>query len=190
MKKLISILTILLIGLLTINVYADDEKAIRKHPGYVNFDDIDIPGDAEETVEVYIKGPLLKLVASVTEHEDPALSKMLARLLMVRVNTFSIDSKLAKELKPKVKNIEKQLQKQNWEKIVRVKERDDLVNIYLKFDKKDRIAGLVVMAIEDDDEAVFVNIVGELDWEQISKLGKKFDIDELKDVSEKNKPDK
>ena len=76
------------------------------------------------------------------------------------------------------------------EKIVRVKERDGLVNIYLKFDKKDRIAGLVVMAVEDDDEAVFINIVGELDWKQISKLGKKFDIDELKHISENDKPKK
>jgi len=190
MKKLNAVLTILIVGLLAFSLYGDDDKTIKKHPGYVNFDTIDIPGDAEETVEVYIKGPLLKLIANITEHEDPALSKMLARLLMVRVNTFSIDSAIAKKLKPKIKNIEKQLEKQKWEKIVRVKERDELVNIYLKFDKKDRIAGLVVMAVEDNDEAVFVNIVGELDWQQISKLGKKFDIDELKDVSEENKPDK
>ena len=150
MRRVIGVLTtIILVGLQISIVYADENNDIKKHPGYVNFDEIDIPGDAEETVEVNIKGPLLKLVSMVTEKEDPALSKMLARLLMVRVNTFSIDPKIARELKPKVQKIEKQLEKQRWEKIVRVKSKDEHVNIYIKFDKKDRMAGLVVMAIED-----------------------------------------
>ena len=78
MKKLMSALAILLFGLLTMSVYADEEKEIKNHPGYVNFDEIEIPGNAEETVEVYVKGPLLKMVASFTEDEDPALAKMLA----------------------------------------------------------------------------------------------------------------
>ena len=124
MKKLMSALTILLFGLLTTQIYADEEKEIRNHPGYVNFDEIEIPGNAEETVEVYVKGPLLKMVASLTEDEDPALAKMLARLLAVKVNTFSIDPQIASELKPKVEKIEKQLEQQHWEKIVRVKGKD------------------------------------------------------------------
>ena len=180
MKKSFGVLTVfLLIGLLVTNLLAIDEKEIKKHPGYVNLDEIEIPGDAEESVEVYVKGPLLKLIAKVTEQEDPALSKMLANLLMIRVNTFSIDSQLAEELKPKVKKIEKNLEQQKWEKVVKVKERDELVNIYLKLDNKDNIVGLVVMVIEAGDEAVFVNIVGEIDWQSISKIGRKFDVEIL-----------
>ena len=188
MKKLISaLLAILLVGLITVNVQAADDKEIKKHPGYVNFNEIDIPGDAEETVEVYIKGPLLKLIASVTEKEEPGLAQMMAKLLLIRVNTFSIDPQIAKKLKPKIKKIEKDLEKQNWEKVVRVKERDELVNIYLKLDKN-KIVGLVVMAIEYNDEAVFVNIVGETDWEAISKIGRKFKIDKLEDLGDEEKP--
>ena len=189
MKKLITVLVVVLLTCFIFsNVMANDDEKIKKHPGYVDFDKIKIPKDAEESVEVYVRGPLLKLVAAVTEKEDPALSKMLEKMLLIRVNTFSIDDKMAQDLKTKVDAIDKQLEKQNWEKVVRVKERHERVNIYIKFDKKDRMAGLVIMAIEDKDEAVFVNIVGELDWTQISKLGDKFDIDELDGLSDEKKP--
>jgi hypothetical protein len=189
MKKLLSVL-ILLFFCLTLfsNVIADDDEKIKKHPGYVDFDKIEIPKDAEESVEVYVRGPLLKLVAAVTEKEDPALAKMLEKMLLIRVNTFSIDDKISKDLKSKVEDINKQLEKQKWEKIVKVKDKGERVNVYMKFDKNDQMAGLVVMAIEDNDEAVFVNIVGELDWSQISKLGHKFDIDELDGFSDEKKP--
>jgi len=191
MKKLnITVIFFLSFALSATFLFADEDKEIKKHPGYVNFDEIEIPGDAEETVEVYIRGPLLRLIAKATEHEDPGLSEILSKLLLIRVNTFSIDSDDASKLKSKISKIEKELEKQKWEKVVRVKEREELVNVYMKLDNKDQIVGLVVMAIEEDDEAVFVNIVGETDWEAIGKIGHKFDIDEFDYFSEYDSPRK
>ena len=141
-------------------------------------------------VEVYVKGPLLKLIARATEDDDPGLADVLSKLLMIRVNTFSIDRDLAGKLKPKINKIEDRLKDQKWERPVRVKDREDLVYIFIKVDNKDRIVGVVVMAIEDDDEAVFVNIVGETDWRSIRKIGRKFDIDELEDLDENELPQK
>ncbi len=187
-RNICLIVLLLLVGLLLTSAQAQDDKELKKHPGYVDFEDIDIPGDAEETVEVYVRGPLLKLVAQASQGEDPALSKLLSKLLLVKVNTFSIDSQTAQELKQKITKIESELQKKNWEKVVRVKERDELVNVYLKMDN-DRVVGLVVMAIEEEDEAVFVNIVGEIDLDSIGKLGQKFDIPKLDSLRVEEKGD-
>jgi hypothetical protein len=186
MKKInfLIILLYLIVSLPITALIADEDKEIKDHPGYVNFDEIEIPGDAEETVEVYVKGPLLKLLAKASEDDDPGLADVLSKLLMVRINTFSIDHDLADKLKPKINKIEDKLKDQKWEKVVRVKDRYDLVNIFIKVDNQDRIVGVVVMAIEDEDEAVFVNIVGETDWRSIRKIGRKFDIDELEDLDE------
>lgn len=183
-KKTFLIIIFLTFSLPITALIADADKEIKKHPGYVNFDEIEIPGDAEETVEVYVKGPLLKLIARVTEDDDPALADVLSKLLMIRVNTFSIDRDLADKLKPKINKIEDRLKDQKWEKVVRVKDRHELVNIFIKLDNQERIVGVVVMAIEDEDEAVFVNIVGETDWRSLYKIGRKFDIDELEDLDE------
>jgi len=183
MKKTLYLFTcVLSLCLLVSVVKAGDDDEIKKHPGYVDFSSIDIPGDAEETVEISIKGPVLKFVANITRDEDRSLSRVLAQLLLIRVNTFSLDHSDTKNLHNNIKKVESKLEKDKWEKIVRVSKRDERVNIYVKMNKKDRIEGLVVMVIDDDDEAVFINIVGEADWETLDKIGRKFDIDELEDL--------
>jgi len=183
-----STMVVFLILLFSINlVHAADSDKIRNHPGYVNFDNIDIPEDCEETVEVYLQGPILKVVAAVTESEDPALSNMLEDLLLIRVNSFSLDTKNLAKITSRIKKIEKELKQQNWQKIVRVKDKKDRAQIYLKTDSNDRFAGLVVMAIEDSKEVVLVNIVGTIDLNQISKLGKKLDIKELEKINPSQK---
>jgi len=179
MKKLICVAVLLpLLVMFFAPVQAQEDEEIKKHPGYINFDDINIPDDAEESVEVYVRGPLLKLVAHATKREDPALSDLLTKLLLVRVNTFSIERGEINTLSQKINKIESSLGDKKWEKVARVKERDDLVNVYMKMDDE-KIVGLVVMAIEEDKEAVFVNIVGEIDMDAIGKLGRKFDIPTL-----------
>ena len=46
------------------------------------------------------------------------------------------------------------------------------------------IAGMVVMVVSpEDDETVFVNIVGQIDPEQIGRIGRKFDIDPLDEMT-------
>jgi hypothetical protein len=124
-------------------------------------------------------------VAKATDREDPALSDLLSKLLLVRVNTFSLDHAIGEDLKQKILKIESELNKKKWEKVVRVKERDELANVYLKM-QNDEIVGLVVMAIEQGQEAVFVNIVGEIDMDAIGRLGRKFDVPHLEDLEEED----
>jgi len=140
MKKIACLLLgLLMVSLASHSLLAADDKDIKKHPGYVNFDAIDMPKDAEETVEVYLRGPLLTLISKASKREDPGLAKILSKLQLIRVNTFSIDSHTKQQIEPTILKIERDLQKQKWQKIVRVKEPDELVNIYLKMDNRDRI---------------------------------------------------
>ena len=47
----------------------------------------------------------------------------------------------------------------------------------------DTLTGLAVMGIEnDDDNAIFINIVGEIDPEQLGRLSEKFNIPELDNI--------
>ena len=185
MKAKATMLSVLVL-LLGISILQADENAeLRKHPGYVDFSKIQILGEAEESVEVFLQSPILKLVAAVTGEQDPELARMLKNLLLVRVNSFKLHTEETAKILPEINRIEKKLNEQNWQKIVRVvKDKQDRANIYLKVDDNDRIAGLVVMAIDDDNEAVFVNIVGNIDMNQVSKLGKKFKINELERINE------
>ncbi|OQX85870.1 hypothetical protein B6D60_07125 [candidate division KSB1 bacterium 4484_87] len=181
LKRLTAFLVIIFI-VTQIPCFAADENQYKKHPGYVDFSKIQIPRDAEETVEVFLQSPILKIVAAVTESKDQALAKMLENLLLIRVNTFKLHPTETAKIVTEINRIENMLHKQKWEKIVRVKDKKDRANIFLKIDDNNRIAGLVVMAIDDDNEAVFVNIVGNIDMDQVAKVGKKFKIEGLEEI--------
>jgi len=60
-----------------------------------------------------------------------------------------------------------------------VSEDDEMVYVYLMPSKEyEYLEGIVVIVI-DDDEAVFVNIVGEIHPDDVDNLGEFLDIDEL-----------
>ncbi|MDZ7294663.1 MAG: DUF4252 domain-containing protein, partial [candidate division KSB1 bacterium] len=154
---------------------AQEDEELKKHPGYVDFSQLPIPTEGEELVEVYIRGPLLRLVAKAAGDEEEGLARMLSKLLLVRVNTFGTDSATALALRPQIAKIEQELARKQWEKVVRAKDRrGETAHVYMKM-QGEKILGLLVMAVEPGGEAAFVNIVGEIDMEAIGKLGKKFD---------------
>ena len=188
MKKLTFLLIFAtFIGCCFYSALAQKNENYKKHPGYVDFGDFGDFKDEEETVEVFIKGPLLKFVSKATAHEDPALSQLLDNLLLIKVNVFSIEKNQTQKVKSIINKVSKKLNSKDWERMVRVKETDEQVDVYTHFDKNYELSGLVVMAVEEGDEAVFVNIVGKIDPEQLGKLSSKFNIPKLDSVNIEHK---
>ncbi|MBD3287582.1 DUF4252 domain-containing protein [candidate division KSB1 bacterium] len=153
-----------------------------KHPGYVDFGDLDELQDVEETVEVFIRGPLLRFVSKATRNEDPNLADLLDGLLLIRVHAFEVTPDNEKKVNNLIKDISNKLEGKKWERMVRVRKRDEKAEIFTQFGKNDELTGLVVLGYEDRDEAVFVNIVGRIDPEQLGKLSGKFNIPSLDSV--------
>ena len=177
----------IIIGCGICSTFAQEREDFKKHPGYIDFGNLDAFKDAEETVEVFIKGPLLKFVSIAAAEEDPALSKLLDDLLLIRVNVFSIEKKQTKEIKKIISTVSKKLNSKNWERMVRVKEPEEQVEIFTQFNNNNELSGLVIMAVEENDEAVFVNIVGKIDPDQLGKLSSKFNIPKLDSIKIENK---
>ncbi|MCR4439134.1 MAG: DUF4252 domain-containing protein [bacterium] len=172
----------------TMPLFAQEDEELKKHPGYVDFSQLPIPTEGEEIVEVYIGGPLLRLVAKAAGEEGEGLARMLSKLLLVRVNTFGTDSVRALALQPQIAKIEQELARKRWEKVVRAKDRrGESAHVYLKMEGE-KIVGLLVMAVEPGGEAAFVNIVGEIDMDAIGKMGKKLDIPALEGVKTSERP--
>ncbi|MBI4720191.1 MAG: DUF4252 domain-containing protein [Chitinivibrionia bacterium] len=151
-----------------------------KHPGYVDFNMLKIFGDQEPKVEINLKKPLLKLASEFSKNEDPELFDVMEELVLVRVFVFDADEATAKKFNAESSKTIRTLDSAGWERIVSVHDADEIVYVYVKPSADASvIQGIVVIAIEEGDEAVFVNIVGNMDPEQIGKLGKCFDIKEL-----------
>ena len=171
-----------------LSVFAQENYS--KYPGYVDLSDIDAFKKSDETVEVFITKPLLSLVAAATSSEDdPSFSNLLKNLVLIRVEKFTVKESEKEQVKRIIQKVSKKLTKEKWSRIVRVKEKNERVEIFIKPDGK-KIAGLLIMALEPDKETVFVNIVGNIDMDQLGKLSRKFDIPMMDSLGVKKKSKK
>ncbi|MCK5438524.1 MAG: DUF4252 domain-containing protein [Gemmatimonadetes bacterium] len=166
---------------------AETEAELEKMPGYVEFGALSILEGQEAKVEVYLKDPMLNLVAKFVKEEDPELFDVLGKLKLVRVMVFDVTPELAGEISKATSQTAKQLDDKGWERIVRVRDEGEHVDVYLKPSADyETLEGIVVMVVGEDDEAIFVNIVGTIDPSDLDKLGSHFDIDGLDDIDYDN----
>ena len=160
---------------------------LLNHPGYARFDLIPEQIGEEPNVEVFLKGPLLRLAAEASRFEDPALADMLYKLKAVRVFAYDLEDSanpevLAADFIQTSQAIADQLGQDTWEQVARIRDEGERIYFYLKT-VEERIEGLVVMVMDDrEDEAVFVNIVGEIDPSDIGRIGRRFRIGALDDM--------
>lgn len=157
---------------------------IESDPGYVNLDEITGWFAREPSIIVNIKGALLDLVAEASRYEDPDLADLLHKLKSVQVRGFNLGYADFREAEQRTNAFAKRLEARGWDTVVLVRDHDDeTVHVHVLVDKG-AIAGMMVMVVSsDEDETVFVNIVGEINPEQIGRIGRRFDIDPLNDVT-------
>jgi len=188
MKKFFYIMVIVLTLLppFIIEIAWAEDEDYSKYPGFVDFSELEGIKRADRSVEIYLKKPLLSLVAALSsEEEEPGLQKLISNLVLIRVEQFEMQPKENQKVEKVVEAISKQLAKNKWEKLVRAVDHEERVEIYLKTDEK-KISGLLVMALDSNNEAAFINIVGEIDLHLLGKLGRKFNIEPLVHINDKS----
>ncbi len=167
------------IFLITVFSILAQKKDYSNEPGYVNFGSFEELQKGDEVAEIMIEEHLLKMVAKLAGKEDVEMSSLLGGLKLVKVNTFEVNENNRSRLISKIKDIDRELMNKNWDRIVRVKKKSEIANIYIKTSGDNKIEGLVVTTLGDDHEAAFVNIVGNIDLDSIGRLSEKFNIPEL-----------
>lgn len=162
----------LLLGLLLALPAMAQEDALIGLPGYVDFGELsNVYG--EPKVMINLGGSILKFVSGMTQ-DDPEASALLEKLKGVRISVYSVGGKPDAALQ-NVNQIKGILGKASWEPIVQVNDEGEQVQIFVKL-SGEVMEGMTVMAV-DEDEAVFINIIGQLDPAQLSQVMEKFDVD-------------
>ena len=175
----ISLGTALLAATLAASVHAETLL-----PGQVDFGTFAPPGSGGEFVEVNLTSSLISLASRFAEKADADIAQLINGIHLVRVNVIGLNEENRPELEKRVQDVRKQMDKKGWEKIVTVKKDAQDVNVYLKTQNKDTVQGLVVMVLDGEKQAVFVNIVGDIKPDQLSMLGDKLHIESLKKAGE------
>jgi hypothetical protein len=148
------------------------EDALKDYPGYVDFGELGaIFG--EPTVQIAIGESLLNLVGALSAQEDPEAAALFSKLNGVRVNVFETQG-MADGAVDFVKDISSQLSGHGWESVVTVNSPDEQVRIFMKLNGES-VDGITVMAVEDT-EAVFVNVIGNINPAELERVMDNFDV--------------
>jgi hypothetical protein len=173
------------------------QEALERHPGYVDFGRLGVIPNQEPTVEVSLKGPLLKMLTGALSREDKDVAEVVARLEAIRVQVYPLELFDTAGYRDTMVRLAKRLESDGWEFIVKVRDRRDLAYVGLRT-VDTRIVGLLVVAVEmgngvrsyhgdgdedyGGDEVAFVNIVGDIDLDKIGCLGDEFHLSPLDSI--------
>ena len=169
MKKFI---TGLFCTLLALPVMAQEDE-LKDLPGYVDFGDLSATY-GEPKITINLGGTMLNFVSMMSSAESPETSELISKLKGIRVQIYSTDED-ATAAKDQFGKTKKGLKSTGWEPIVQINEDDEQVLVYMKMDGGN-MEGMTVMVV-DDEEAVFVNIIGQLNPAELGKVMESFDVD-------------
>ncbi len=148
------------------------EDALKAFPGYVDFGELNSTF-GEPTVQISIGASLLSLVGTLSAQEDPEAAELFKKLNGVRVNVFETEA-MAVGAVDLVKDISGKLSESGWEPVVTVNSADEQVRVFMKLNGE-TVDGITVMAVEES-EAVFVNVIGNINPAELERVMKNFDI--------------
>jgi hypothetical protein len=149
------------------------EDDLKDLPGFIDFGDLSSTY-GEPKISINIGGTLLQFVGLMGGKNNPETSKLMAGLQGIRVFGYPIDGD-ATVAKNKFTEVKGNLKSKGWEPIVQVNEDDEKVLIYMKMGGT-AMEGMAVMTV-DDEEVMFINIIGQLDPSQLGEMMENFDVD-------------
>ena len=158
------------------------DNAIEDHPGYVDFSGLTAIANIAPTVEISLKAPLLNMITNLIRNEDVEAADFISKLMRVTVNVFESTAIDVDEIASSMTSIADDLDKEGWERVVRVREDESHVDIYFRLSEDSMIIHGIAIMVAEPTETVLVNIVGDISVDDLSAVGRRFDIDELVDI--------
>ncbi len=165
--KIIAILCVsLLLGACGITAPRSDE-------GYADLDSLGI-FDTDRTLSLSLGPTILHFAARYIE-DDPETEALLSGLDGVRVRIYEINGDGARVAR-RLDGMSRELQSDGWEPVALIREEGEQVHMLVKA-KPDRILGMVVMVSDNTQEAVLVNLMGDLQPEMFGDVMVALEVD-------------
>jgi hypothetical protein len=163
---------LLLSGLLAMGAAAQS-TSLEQMPGYVDFASLDaIYG--EPRVMINIGGPLMQLLSAAAQSsDDPEVAAMMRDLEGIRINVYDTGGNTAPALE-QMSQARQALQASDWQPFVQVKEQGEDVQMFTKI-AGDKMQGMAIMVV-NAEEAVFLNILGEIDPAHVGRVVEQLDV--------------
>lgn len=151
-------------------------------PGEVELGKFSDLSKGNKYVEINVRGTLLALAARLVDKQQPEAAKLLRSVQLVRVYVVGLTEDNRGETEKRISGITAQLEKSGWDRVVTVQEKDNAnVGVFVKARGEESLEGVVVTVLDGNkQEAVVVNVVGDIKPEQLAALGEAMNIEPLK----------
>lgn len=158
-------------------------SAADTQPGAIDIGQL-MPSAKGEFVEINLSSAMLKFAARIAARQEPEAAELIRNLKSIRVNVVGLDDSNRDSTIEQIEGVRRKLEAQGWTKMVTVREKNDgdNVDVHVMQRGEESIDGLVVTVLDKKGEAVFVNIVGNINADQIAQIADKFDIEPLRKV--------
>ncbi len=165
--------TLALAGLTSLLTACGITGNFRNDPGYADFGPLQRL-DAESDFGLSL-GPLPLQIAKWATHDDEDLGPLLRELRAVRVYTMEGIADPA-EAAARAKTVTADLARDGWLTVAAVREGDELTSVLLRPDKDFAHKGLAVI-VQEPDEVVLVNLIGNIRLDLIDGYLADLDVD-------------
>lgn len=151
---------------------------LKRLPGYIDGSAFaEIADESAEVVEVNLSGALLRALGNSKDPQKDADSifRQLQSIqaYIVTVGTDPVRIERADAL---VRDIEAKLRSREWERMARVREKEERIGVFVHYNEA-KVDGLtIVMSDKSEGEVVFVNIVGDIDLARLGEVGEQLDL--------------
>jgi hypothetical protein len=171
--------------------FAQDAE-IRRHPAFVDGSAfVELAGENGELVEVSIGPALLNAIASGEKKGSADLSALSGlKGIYAYVVGLEDDPVRTEKARKLAVDIEAKLVRENWERVVRVRDKGERVNVFTKPGRagEGKVDGLVVIVFDGDgSEVVFCNLVGTIDLAKLGAISDSVDVPGLDLVPQESK---
>lgn len=174
MQRLRRLIFLLSIALLASTLHA---QPIEEHPGYFPIDELQFLSPDDLSVEINLRGAMLRLIGKVAADDDPEFALVMKNLEAIRVQIAPTDRLQADTVRKGLDTGVAMLENLGWYRMVLTRDEGEEVHIYGREDEGG-LQGLTVLAIEDE-EVIVLNLVGRIDPDQLGSLMSGLDLPEV-----------
>lgn len=152
-------------------------QALEEHPGYFPLDELQFLSPEDLSVEINLRGAMLRLIGKVALDEDPEFAQIMNDLEAIRVQIAPADRLQSDDIRKGLDSGVSMLENLGWYRMVLTRDEGEEVHIYGR-ESDGGLQGLTVLAVEDE-EVIVLNLVGRIDPDQLGSLMTGLDLPEV-----------
>ena len=147
--------------------------APRGNEGFADLDSLGL-ADTDRVMTISI-GPALLRFAARHVDDDPETRELLRSLDGVRIRIYEIERN-PDRVAARIDDMSRKLASDGWERVMLVNQEREQAHMLVKLDG-DRICGMTVLVSDGDEEAVVINLMGDIQPQQFAGVMNALEVD-------------